>query len=117
MGDQSMEMIIMELVVGGGEARSLAMEAIRSARKGDFGAADELLRRCDDVLLKTHQIQTGLIQKEAAGEHISVQLLMVHAQDHIMNAMTVRDLAGELVEIMGDVRMKDAKELTGGTTE
>lgn len=100
MEANSMEMIIMELVVNGGSARSLAIEAIRAAREGDFEKADSLIKECDVSLAKTHEIQTGLIQREAAGEHMQVQLLMVHAQDHLMNAMTVRDLAGEMIEMM-----------------
>ena len=37
-------------------------------------------------------------------------LLMVHAQDHLMNAMTVKDLAAELVAIYEKV------SLQGGAT-
>jgi len=28
-----------------------------------------------------------------------MSLLMIHAQDHLMNAMTVKDLAAEMVEL------------------
>lgn len=100
MEEKPMEIIIMELVVNGGTARSQAIEAIRTARTGDFEKADQLLHDCDETLQAAHQIQTDLIQKEAAGQHMEVQLLMVHAQDHLMNAMTVRDLAGEIIENM-----------------
>ncbi len=100
MEEKSMEVIVMELVVGGGNARSLALEALHAARENDFEKADKLLAECDEALLKVHEIQTDLIQKEAAGKHMEVQLLMVHAQDHLMNAMTVRDLSGEIVEIL-----------------
>ena len=100
MEDNMMEMTIMELVVGGGNARSLALEAVRAAREGDFEKADQLLKECDEALFGVHEIQTEMIQKEARGEHMQVNLLMVHAQDHLMNAMTVRDLAGEMIEIM-----------------
>lgn len=31
---------------------------------------------------------------------------MVHAQDHIMNAITFRDLAGEIVDLYRDKSMK-----------
>ena len=100
MEEKPMEIIIMELVVNGGAARSQAIEAIRAARDGDFEKADQLLKDCDETLQSAHEIQTELIQKEAAGQHMEVQLLMVHAQDHLMNAMTVRDLAGEIIENM-----------------
>ena len=100
MEDKTIESIIMELLVGGGNARSLALEALHAAREEDFEKADTFFKECDEALLGIHQIQTELIQKEAGGQHMEVQLLMVHAQDHLMNAMTVRDLSGEIVEIL-----------------
>lgn len=97
---KSLEMIIMELVVGGGDARSSLLEAIRLARQGNFTEADEKLKDANKALDHAHEIQIELIQKEAAGEHMQVPLLMVHAQDHLMNAMTVRDLAEEIIAIL-----------------
>ena len=41
-----------------------------------------------------------MIQEELnAEEKRAVDLLMVHGQDHLMNAMTVRDLAVEIIEL------------------
>lgn len=95
-----LERIVMELVVNSGNARSLAMEALRTAKDGDCGAAEETLKEADRVLLGAHEIQTELIQKELNGEKMEMSLLMVHAQDHLMNAMTVIDLVKEMVAIM-----------------
>ena len=39
MEDKTIESIIMELVVGGGNARSLALEALHAAREEDFEKA------------------------------------------------------------------------------
>lgn len=94
-----MELIIMELVVNSGNARSLAMEAIRAAREEDFEEAESKIKESTEALDGAHEIQTELIQKEAGGEHMEVQLLMVHAQDHLMNAMTIRDMAVEMIEL------------------
>lgn len=45
-----------------------------------------------EELSKAHHYQTELIQNEAGGEKTEMTLLMVHAQDHLMNAMTVKDM-------------------------
>lgn len=93
------EEIVCQIIVNGGNARSLAMEAVMLAKKGDIaGARDSLLKSADE-LGNAHRIQTELIQNEAAGKRTEVSLLMVHAQDHLMNAITVRDLAKEIVDI------------------
>ncbi|ENA0413451.1 PTS lactose/cellobiose transporter subunit IIA, partial [Listeria monocytogenes] len=36
---------------------------------------------------------------EARGEKAEVSLLLVHAQDHLMNAITFKDLAKEIVDL------------------
>lgn len=91
--------LVMNLVVEGGNARSLAMEAIQEAKKGNFDQADALMKECDEALLAAHNTQTDMIQAEIRGEHIQVMLLMVHAQDHIMDAMVVKDMAAEIIEL------------------
>lgn len=90
--------LVMNLVVEGGNARSLAMEAIQEAKKGNIDQAEKLLADCGEALNNAHHVQTDLIQAEVRGEHIPVMLLMVHAQDHLMDAMVVRDMATEFVE-------------------
>ncbi|MFW2491221.1 PTS lactose/cellobiose transporter subunit IIA [Clostridium chromiireducens] len=100
----SMDQIIMELVVNGGNARSKSMAAIKAARGGDFELAKEKLKEANEALNKAHDFQTSLIQKEAAGESVGISLLMVHAQDHLMNAMTIRDLAKEMVSMCEEFR-------------
>lgn len=91
--------LVMNIIVAGGNARSLAMEAIQEAKKGNIPQAEALLKECGDALTEAHHVQTDLIQSEIRGEHIQVMLLMVHAQDHLMDAMVIRDMATELVEL------------------
>lgn len=95
-----MEEAVMELIVNSGNARSLAMEAVQSARGGDLAKADSLLKEADQTILGAHEMQTELIRSEINGEGVTVSLLMVHAQDHLMNAMTVIDLSKEMIEII-----------------
>ena len=94
------EMIVMRLVVNGGNARSTAIEALRAAKVGDFKKADELMEEADTILKEAHEIQTEMIQNELNGNKVEVGLLMVHAQDHLMNAMTVMDLCKEMIDIL-----------------
>lgn len=103
-----MEELIMQLIVNGGDARSRAMEAIQYAKSGDLTKAKELIEESGKFLDKAHDFQTNLIQNEAAGKRTEISLLMVHAQDHLMNAITVRDLAKEFID-MYEKMMKDEK--------
>jgi PTS system cellobiose-specific IIA component len=100
----STEQIVMELIVNGGDARSKSMSAIRLAKKGDLEAAREKIKEANEALGKAHNFQTNLIQNESAGQKVEISLLMIHAQDHLMNAMTVRDLAQEMIDMYEELR-------------
>lgn len=89
----------MGLIVNGGNAKSFAFEAIHAAKEGDFAKADEKLKEADNSLLLAHNSQTKMLTEEAQGHHMQVTLLTVHSQDHLMNAITFRDLAGEIVNL------------------
>lgn len=98
-GLDNLEHFVITIIVKSGEAKSSAFEAIQFAKKGEFDKASELLNQSNENLASAHQMQTSLIQTEAGGNKTEVTLLMVHAQDHLMTAMTVRDLAREIVEL------------------
>lgn len=88
-----------QLILHSGNARSLAMEAIYAAKDKDFDAANEKLNESEKELNEAHHFQTQLIHAEAGGESFDIPIILVHAQDHLMTAMTLKDLARELVEI------------------
>lgn len=96
---ENLEHVIFQIILHGGNGRSAAMEAMLAAKQGDFEGAREKLREADNALNEAHHIQSSLIQGEIRGEKTEVSLLMIHAQDHLMNAMTVKDLASEMVEL------------------
>ncbi|WP_407270249.1 PTS lactose/cellobiose transporter subunit IIA [Radiobacillus sp. PE A8.2] len=91
--------IAFQIILFAGNGKSSAMEAIQEAKEGNFDRADELIKEAGEELAKSHQFQTKLLQEEASGEGQSVNIILVHSQDHLMTAMTVRDLAIEIIEI------------------
>ena len=88
----SYENIIVELIVKGGDARSNALLAIRAAKEGNFSEAEKLMQECNRQLVEAHEMQTDMIQEELNAEE-------KRAVDLLMNAMTVRDLAVEFIEL------------------
>lgn len=96
MNDQE---TVLQLILHGGNARSAAMEAIGFAKAGEAERARSCLAEALSALNEAHKIQTDLIQKEAAGQKTELTLLMIHAQDHLMNAITIKDLAYEFVDM------------------
>ena len=75
----------------------MLFEALEKAKAGDFDAAAKLMKQSKDAGIKAHHIQTQLLSTEAAGEHLSVDVLLVHAQDHLMCSMLAQELVQELI--------------------
>ncbi|MGG1674963.1 PTS lactose/cellobiose transporter subunit IIA [Neobacillus sp. NRS-1170] len=101
---ENLEAVIFQIILHGGNGRSAAMEAIQAAKQGEFEQAEGKLKEAENALNEAHHIQTSLIQGEIRGEKTEISLLMVHAQDHLMNAITVKDLAAEMVELYQKIK-------------
>ena len=69
------------------------------AKAGDLEKADESLQAAKETVNEAHHSQTELIQAEIRGEKSPLNLLMVHAQDHLMTALVVIDLAQEFIDV------------------
>lgn len=90
---------IVSLILHGGDGRSCAMEAIEAAKQGEYSLAHQKLKEAQDALLIAHQSQISFIEKGMNGEKVNISLLMVHAQDHLKNVLTVKELAKEFVDL------------------
>lgn len=99
MTREELELTTIEIVAFAGDARSKYLEALEAANKGDFNKAQELIEEGNECIQEAHKTQTGMIQAEAAGEKIDVGFLVVHAQDHLMTVMLLRDLVKNFINL------------------
>jgi PTS system cellobiose-specific IIA component len=97
--NDKMNEIAFQIILFAGNGKSSAMEAIQEAKKGNFEEAEAKLKEAGEELGKAHGFQTELLQQEAQGNGQGVNVILVHSQDHLMTAMTVRDLAVEIIEL------------------
>lgn len=91
---------VMELISNSGYARSLVFNAIRSAREEkDFSQAEDYMQQAQEALSRAHHVQTKLIEMDEGEGKIPVPLVMVHAQDHLMNAIMLLELGREIIAL------------------
>ncbi|MES9683526.1 PTS cellobiose transporter subunit IIA [Bacillus sp. AFS001701] len=95
--DTNNEQIALQLILHSGNAKSLLMEAMYKARDGEFEEARRKVNEANAELRLAHHSQTSLIQSEAGGQQYKINILLVHAQDHLMNTLTTRDLVEEII--------------------
>ena len=96
---QDNEELSFGLIAASGTARSLAFEALKEARNGNFDKADELMRQSQETFVSAHETQTQLLTREAQGNHIQLDVILVHAQDHLMTSMLAQELIAELINL------------------
>lgn len=99
MNKEELYNLSFKLILYSGNARSLAMEAIFSSKEKKFEEAFEKLAEADSEITVAHKFQSQLIHAEAGGESFEIPIILIHAQDHLMTALTLMDMARELVEI------------------
>ncbi|PEB79866.1 PTS lactose/cellobiose transporter subunit IIA [Bacillus nitratireducens] len=94
------EMEIFEIISHGGNARGLAYEALTAAEEFNFERAEELINQAGEELSLAHRTQTKLIQAELNGVQSEKTLLMIHAQDHLMTAISEQKLIEHMIRII-----------------
>jgi PTS system cellobiose-specific IIA component len=94
-----MESTVMELIINAGESRSYAMEALRAAKRGEWELVDAKLAASTEASKRAHDVQTMLIGMDEGCGKVQVNLVLVHAQDHIMTSMLARELIAEIIDV------------------
>lgn len=84
MEDEELAQVAMKVILNAGDARNYLDEAAQHLSKLNFDGVDTSLAQADEKILLAHNAQTGMIQRQAAGEKFEYSLLFVHAQDTLM---------------------------------
>ncbi|AJT46048.1 TPA: PTS lactose/cellobiose transporter subunit IIA [Listeria monocytogenes] len=88
-----------KIISSAGDASSSFLKAIRHAEKSEFAEAEACIEQANQSLREAHHVQTSLIQEEAGGDSKEVSLLLIHAQDHLMNAFVYCDLVKSVLNL------------------
>ncbi len=88
-----------EIISYAGNARASAVMATENAREGKFDESDRLIKEAQKDEVKAHELLFELLRKEASGENYDVDLMIVHAQDHLTMASLSLENAKEFNHI------------------
>jgi PTS system cellobiose-specific IIA component len=102
------ESVCLELIVHAGTGRAEAFAALEAAKAGEFDRAEAHLAASERALGEAHTAQTRLLAGEAQGVGMTPSLLLVHAQDQLMTAISERGLIAELIALYRRMGARDA---------
>ena len=87
-----------------GDSKAESMQAIDCCKQGEHLAA------ADETMVKAHDAQTEMLQQEAEGNPVPVNIILVHAQDHLTMAQVMRDMAEQFMDLYQTVQtLKESK--------
>ncbi|MDK7050069.1 PTS lactose/cellobiose transporter subunit IIA [Aerococcus sanguinicola] len=107
MKSSEVQQIAFQIILSSANGKTLAHDAIQLMKEDKFEEAEQKLEESNDAFIEAHNAQTELLQSYAGGEEIVMEIIMVHAQDHLMTGMSYRDMALELLEVYKRLANKD----------
>lgn len=100
MDDDSPEIqAAFKIIASVGGAKSLYLQAVDAAKEGSFDEADDFMKQGDSAFLSAHNVHLKMLQDTAAGEGPDLNLMVVHAEDQMMGAETIRLMAQNLIDV------------------
>lgn len=96
---EGIELVAFQIIAAVGTARSMYIEAVQEAKKGNFEQARALIVEGEENFIAGHHAHASLIQKEANNETVEVKLILLHAEDQLMSAESLKIVAEELIDV------------------
>ena len=93
------EQISFQIISYAGDSFAKMVEALRKAKGGDFDSSEKLMKEAKELLNMAHNVQTELLVAEAQGQKSEYSILMVHAQDTLMNSILAETLIQEMIDM------------------
>ena len=106
---EDLELLSFNIISAVGTAKSRYVQPMYLAEKGDFDEARAKIKEGEESFVKGHEAHASLIQKEACGEKTAPTILLMHAEDQLMNAETTKIMAEEIIKLSQRI-----KKLEGG---
>ena len=100
-----------QLIEHAGDAESDFMLCMEKAQEEDYAAAQEEYDKGCAALKEAHQLQTDMMQNEANGEPVDINVIMVHAQDHLAMAILLKNQAAQIMALCKKITALTEKPL------
>lgn len=91
--------ISMQMILYAGDARNAIKEALDAVMDEDYELSENMMKEAIKAIEEAHRYQTGVVQRDAGGEHVEYSLLFTHAQDTLMTIMSERHIAEKMIQM------------------
>ncbi len=88
-----------QLILHSGNARSLAHEALQLIKESKKVEANKKMEEAKSELLEAQKLHAQMLRDMANSEEVKVDLLLIHAEDHVSGSQNCLDMATEVIAI------------------
>lgn len=106
-----MESVSFQIISFVGAAKGKYVAAITKAREGLFEEAEALIKEGEDLFKNGHHAHFSLIQEEASGHPVTPSIMLMHAEDQLIQTDGFKLLAEEFIRIYKMVHKKESREI------
>ena len=99
MNKENLLVVSFDIILHSGNAITMLLEAFELMHEGEFLEAEKKLDDANNELMEAHKAQTSLLQDYVNGEEIVMEVIIVHAEDHLMTTMVLREMAVEMLHV------------------
>lgn len=93
-----------QLILHSGNARSLAFEALQAAKQSNFNEANTKYEEAKKELVEAQKMHAQLLRMMANQEEIDINILLIHAEDHITASSMAVENTREFIDLYQIVR-------------
>lgn len=95
-----LEEMSLEIITNVGTARSMYVEAVESAKAGNFEEAHNLVAEGEKIFINGHHAHADLVNTQVGVEDLQYMFLVMHAEDQLMSAETLKIVCDELIDLL-----------------
>ena len=95
-----LEEMALEIITNVGTARSMYVEAVEAAKTGNFEEAHNLVAEGEKIFVNGHHAHADLVNAKIGGEELQYMFLVMHAEDQLMSAETLKIVCDELIDML-----------------
>lgn len=99
-----LEMLLFQIIANVGGARSNYVEAVHEARSGNLERAREMIEEGEKMFLVGHDAHLQVFTRELTADEMRYMPLIIHAEDQLMSAETMKAMCEEFIDVHEDLR-------------
>lgn len=97
------------IIATAGEAKTKYIQALNFAEENRFEEAEKLCEEACSLFVQAHNIELKMLQEEANGNPVEMNIIAVHAQDYLSTTQMLRDSIEREIRLYKRIQKLEAR--------